>query len=667
MLDQIQRYGSIRPQGVGRSASQVRMEALANLGKNISNAGFSLLAKKRQEQGKLEGLKSGQEAVETGEIKEQKSLFPSTYEESFNNAQQAAYLAGVDRQAVERLSELENEFSHDPEAFQKSAQGMLEGYVKNAPESYKYALNESIGKYVSRGTMRINNNVVMRGKEEAKSELLGAIDTYSREASRAARNGDIDGAEDYLNKAALSAKAVVDAGFITQEQADEQYRLAKNEVAAQDLLLAVDELPLSEAEKRLEKEESFIPEGFSGDERDRMLARAKMRLKQRQVEASKAMSDDGADFRNRDALLRTAIRIGEGDPEQLFEELNFLYARGVYKPATYASLYGQINDGLSGVQDVWERLGGDNSKIVEKKFVNKVYQQHFIDQNEEVKARFVEQLNVVPDQMKKEITNSLYSGDIQQAAEAARLVDRLDGMQGLTDVFSGKEKAYAAQISDLMEIYPPEQAIDKARKATNPDDRARIENVQESLKKDYKDKHWKSMTEDAVGPWFGSIDSAVEPQLRQDFKTAFSQYRIEGMDEKQAKKASARDLRRSYSEWGGRLMKFSPDQYYQVGGSSDWVATDLIKELANNIAGAPEIQDFYFITDEQTAIGASSGKPGYLVRYKTKDGWDILKGRYYPDIEAAKRGDIEENKELINKLRGKSKRDEFNDPFMLSP
>lgn len=299
MLDQIQRYGSIRPQGIGRSAGQVRMEALANLGKNISNAGFGMLAEKRQEQGKLEGLKAGQEAVETGEIKEQKSLFPSIYEESFNNAQQAAYLAGIDRQAVERLSELENEFSHDPEAFQKSAQGMLEGYVKNAPESYKYALNDSIGKYVSSGTMRINNNVVQRGKEEAKSELLGAIDTYSREASRAARNGDVDAVQDFLEKADSSAQSLVESGEWTKEQEQMTSAGLRRDIYKQENRRDILELAESKPEKAFkllqEQEKADVPASFTPDEWERhndSIRTDLARMMPRKSGASKKQGDD---------------------------------------------------------------------------------------------------------------------------------------------------------------------------------------------------------------------------------------------------------------------------------------------------------------------------------------------------------------------------------------
>lgn len=655
MLEEIQRYGSIRPQGVGRSSSQIRMEALSNLGKNISNVGFGLLAEKRAKEGQIEGAEAGRKAAESGQAPvEQKSLFPSIYEESFNNSQQAAYLAGVDRMAVERLSELENEHSHDPEAYSKSAQGLLEGVLKNAPETYKHALNESINNYVSRGTTRINNNVVKRAKEEAKSELLGAIDTYSREASKEARNGNVEAVQELIGKVSLSANALVKSGELTQEEADDQVRVSRNETTAQTYLQIVDDSSIEEASKVIEEAEKSVPAGFSGDEWDKVIARAKMRLKNKMLSQAKSGGGKPKDlFRDRETALRIAVDSGDADPDKLQEELFYLYEQKVFTPTQTAGIYSKIWEGVGEQEKVWNRYHGDSSIVVQPKAVDNVYRKDIAGMESGDKVDFVRRVNLVPDTLKKEILNNLHSGDIQTAAGAADMIVRMEEIQGLPDTFKSTDKAYAAQLSRLIEIYEPETAVKMAREITDPKDQTRIEAAQEFIKKQYK-KGFSDYAEKAMGPFFGKLDPMIAPNITKDYETAFKQNYINGMDEDQAHEAAERDLKRVYQEWMGRPMKYSPDKYYQVEGSTDWIAGDVVKELRANIAGSPDILDFYLIPTDQTAREAELGKPSYIIRYKTSDGWDSI-GRYYPDIEAAKAGKIEGNKELVKKMREQSR------------
>ena len=176
-----------------------------------------------------------------------------------------------------------------------------------------------------------------------------------------------------------------------------------------------------------------------------------------------------------------------------------------------------------------------------------------------------------------------------------------------------------------------------------------IEGAQGLFKNEYK----KAVSEHAEkdrGPVCGMLDPMIAANITKDYETAFKQNYINGMDEDQAHEAAERDLKRVYQEWMGRPMKYSPDKYYQVEGSTDWIANDVIKELKTNIAGSPDILDFYLIPTDQTAREAETGKPSYIIRYKTNEGWDSI-GRYYPDIEGQIAGKIEENRAFVDKMR----------------
>jgi len=53
--------------------------------------------------------------------------------------------------------------------------------------------------------------------------------------------------------------------------------------------------------------------------------------------------------------------------------------------------------------------------------------------------------------------------------------------------------------------------------------------------------------------------------------------------------------------------------------------------LADNL-WIPEIQDVYLFSDDRTAREASDGRPSYLVRYQTEDGWFLYPDRFIPDV-----------------------------------
>ncbi len=649
MFQKIEKYGTINPISAGNSASSERIKSLANLGKAVQSIAFDVGRKKRVKEGQIEGAKAGTEAAESGVAPEEKGSF-KFFDESFNDAQQGAYLASMDNQAITKLGELESQFEYDVEGYRKTSKGMLDGLVKNVPEAYRHPLIESINNYITRGSMRVNNNLVKRGEEEAKSELLGAIDTYGREASAAARNGDDEAKNDLLAKAKLSGNALVISGEWTKEQADEAYRVAKNETIEQEYLQIVDDMPLSEAVKTLEEADKNVPQGFSGDEWDSTMARARARLQNRIVKNKKGEASVKEAYRDRMFVLETAIKTGEGDPDELIQEASHLYSVGAYDPAKASGLIATIYNDLKKVQKVWDRVESqDGSIVVDPAAVDKVYKKDISGEDGASKINFVKSVNLVPEQLKKEISNNLYSGDISQAADAADLIKRMEDIQGLPEAFNAKDRAYATQITSLMGLYSPQQAIDMARKNTDPRDKARIESRRQEIKDDYKQKDWDSGVEGAIGPWLGSIDKAVIPVVAKDYKAAFEASYVAGMDAEDAHKAASSAIKRNYTDWNGRPMKHSPEKFYTIDGDSDWVHKDVKITLKNYIAGAPDIKDYYLMSDDRTEREAEKGIPSYVVRYKTDSGWDAL--RYIPDIEKARGKKLKLNEDIINELR----------------
>lgn len=297
MFQKIEKYGTIRPLTAGNNANTERMKSLANLGKTVSNLAFDIGKKKRVKEGQIEGAKAGTKAAETGVAPEEKGSFiPRIFDDAFNDAQQGAYLASVDNQAITKLSELESQFGYDVEGYQKTSKGMLDGLVKNAPEAYRQPLTESINNYISRGSMRVNNNIVKRGQEETKSELESASKSYSDNAARFAQLGDYDQMEDMINKLELTTKARVSAGIISKEEGAETVMGARKEVFRQETkrdILDTGRSSYSKAVKMLDDFERKTPPNHTPDEHETNVDSIRADLRRLEPEKKKAKESGG--------------------------------------------------------------------------------------------------------------------------------------------------------------------------------------------------------------------------------------------------------------------------------------------------------------------------------------------------------------------------------------
>jgi len=273
MFQKIEKYGTIRPLTAGNNANTERMKSLANLGQTVSNLAFDIGVKKRTKEGQIEGAKAGTKAAETGVAPEEKGSFmPRVFDDAFNDAQQGAYLASVDNQAITKLGELESQFGYDVEGYQKTSKGMLDGLVKNAPEAYRQPLTESINNYITRGSMRVNNNIVKRGQEETKSELEAASKSYSDNAARFAQLGDYDQMDNMIDKLELTTRARVSAGIISKEEGAETVMGARKEVFRQETkrdILDTGRSNYSKAVKKLDDFERKTPPNHTPDEHEK--------------------------------------------------------------------------------------------------------------------------------------------------------------------------------------------------------------------------------------------------------------------------------------------------------------------------------------------------------------------------------------------------------------
>lgn len=95
-------------------------------------------------------------------------------------------------------------------------------------------------------------------------------------------------------------------------------------------------------------------------------------------------------------------------------------------------------------------------------------------------------------------------------------------------------------------------------------------------------------------------------------------------------------VKRNWSVFNGYAMKYSPENYYAVAGSSDYITEQLFNDITKeNIFAEPVKRDeIMLLSTERTARTASGGLPEYRVVIVKDGSITPLQGYYWkPDTE----------------------------------
>lgn len=227
-------------------------------------------------------------------------------------------------------------------------------------------------------------------------------------------------------------------------------------------------------------------------------------------------------------------------------------------------------------------------------------------------------------------------------------MDRLDGLRGIpNNNFSPNDRAFANAVVDLSQNMDPAEAIELARRNTDPNDKARIEVRQDKLKEEKKSflfDDYKEVVENAFDPFFGSttVDPISADQMTKEYGALFEQHFVAGMSEDAAKEKALQLLQRNWKDSSAvgptRAMKYRPEDYYSVAGNVDYIAAQLHKSTIDNNVFPFEFSkdDMRLISDDTTSRQAATGQPSYLVMIdRGEEGLFPIAGyRFVPDVTA---------------------------------
>ena len=226
----LQYYGKFTPTGVDPGISE-RMQALAGVSKQIGDIAFQIGKKQRLEQGEKAGLEAGMAAVESGEPVEKKGgLFPTFFNEAYNNALQSSYVAGIENDARTDMARIAAENPDDIESFTASASEFRSGLLTNVSPEFHSAVTQSVDKLIAGYADNVQIATVNRQRKSADDTLVNASNTLSRDALRFASIGDAESTQDSTAKLFAAIDSRVEAGFINEASAYEQKRLHKQAV-----------------------------------------------------------------------------------------------------------------------------------------------------------------------------------------------------------------------------------------------------------------------------------------------------------------------------------------------------------------------------------------------------------------------------------------------------
>jgi len=164
------------------------------------------------------------------------------------------------------------------------------------------------------------------------------------------------------------------------------------------------------------------------------------------------------------------------------------------------------------------------------------------------------------------------------------------------------------------------------------------------------------------GPFSGTgVNENTVDQMAQEYKSSFEAYFKAGMRQDAAEQKALQDISRNWttSAVTGKTMKYSPDEYYSVNGSVEYIKDQLLDDVTSEfIFNQPvTVDQIELQATDETARTASQGAPVYRVIVVNEDGVQPLYGfTWSPDMNAEIERVSKMNQAEITKERQKAQR-----------
>lgn len=483
--------------------------------------------------------------------------------ERHNKSLRDAYLAGINNDNRETISQLELESETDLQMFDQKANAYAKGVLAEVDPSARLLVSQDLDSKITDARIRIREKAIKQQKITANAELVSNYESASGAAFRDMRNGDKQAAARNLQEAVASAKAYGEANPDRADEVQAMIRSAERETVEQGLRKQYDDMVASEgieaAIDDLAKRSKKVPRGFTPDEWD-TYTRDQANVLNRQLAKQEAEAKENLKIQEK------ALSVERG---KMFFNTDI-----PANPAKKGQDRKDVNAYFNEVSQEWQNL----------------------PPNEQINntVLFVRNTGIIPDTVINSLNASMRSGNVDQATIAADLVGRIEeapnSANALRDL-PDETRALSKQVADSVRSgIDPAEAIEIARKNTF----GLTEQQKEAIKIQTQEaapeltSFLADQVDDAFDPspipFFGE-EPDIPVDMQADYNVAFGKFMtLTGGNPDQAKALAFDSLKKIWapSDIGGdrRFMRFAPEAFYSVDGfDNEWMDRQFQAEM----------------------------------------------------------------------------------------
>jgi hypothetical protein len=693
-LQKIKTFGTLTPTGADSSAANT-LRAMAGLTAQVGDIAFQEGAKIQQKKGALEGAQSA-ERDEEGKLKplEKKSDF-TIHGESFNKAAVLAHRAQIGIDTKQRLEELQREHELNPKGFASAAKGFRDGTLQGMNPELAAIVSRDIDASIANKSSALQEFAFKREKAQHRSTSLDSIESQTNDILNAIRTGD----EATATQAAILQDIELDEWVSTNTISADEARKVREDREDR----SIEQAALGDIEKIVFNEELSLEEQFkkgsefveslrtkdikdlSPEQKDSLVrvVGAQVNDVGRQIAATQSGRDLEAEkivsnLKVQANLIVDRAKDGESVPiADLMEQTELLHNKGMITGNERTSIVTKIakaEEEMSRIsladKRIVARLSGDNSITMKPNDIDSFYKRKIADDIEQLppemqnvaKAEFVLKTRSIPQQIKADLSSQVLSNEPDQMKQALDLVDRIDNVPGLANLaVSASQRAFMENVVNLSQSMVPEQAIALARDLTAPANKARVEARELEIRTEKMPSKYADNVEGAFESFWLGTDQLMaglnKEIVEKEYKELFESFFKAGMSKEGAEKKTVDILQTNWKESDFGFMKHRPEDYYQVGGNTDYMRDQLFKDLKEDFIGSEfSKESLMLMSDEETARTASQGAPTYKVLGLDGNGEFVgFPGRWSPDAKAEVERQQGENLKMIEEAKGQKK------------
>lgn len=576
-------------------------EQLSQVFSTFGNVAAGVAQREATEQGVLEGAEVEREKLlttdpDTGQPAfEERVTAPelkaglaklTSYGQAFNESAIQSHAAAIDNDARLKLSALGEEFIDDPAGFANAASSYIASTLEAMPPQIQARMSEPLRQMTMVKGADVSATFKTRENERQLANIIPHLDNLTTDMTNEARTGDIKGGRDTFKSYEQQVRTAVENGLIGRVKG-EQMILSASDNLTKDYLLGQFEDQLYSAEDPvagIKAGEAFVDEFMQTT------------IEEITPGQRDALTNSMLGILNkRKAMLAQDARAGREavERDQMFDFMDQVLA-------------GTIN------ADAKTEFDRDANELYYTERVLPIFDAADMtpDQRSSIETAYVKKVGFLPQEMAKSVRRDLRSGDPEATAFAADRIARLKEVLPVgVDITQGKvplsnnDLAFAETINQLQAAgVPAEEAVDRAMKATDPNNMAQQQARQDAIKgasaRESVRNEYPNWIADWVNDDFGGLFTS-DPELLDgaasamtaDLSTTYENWFMQTGDAALAKKLSFEDMRRKWAptevDGNKRMMAYPPENFYQVRGeeNSDWMRNQLYRFVADNSFG----------------------------------------------------------------------------------